>query len=32
MHPKARLSEEQIEVLNKWANDLGEELLRAANN
>ncbi len=32
MHPKARLSEEQIEILNKWANDLGEELLGAATN
>jgi len=32
MHPKARLSDEQIEALNNWANELGEELLKAAAN
>jgi len=32
MHPKARLSDEQIEALNEWANNLGEELLKAAAN
>ncbi len=32
IHPKARLNDEQIEAINKWANNLGEELLRDAAN
>lgn len=32
MHPKARLNDEQIEAINNWANQLGEELLSAAAN
>lgn len=32
MHPKARLSDEQIKTIEKWAEKLGEGLLEGANN
>lgn len=28
MHPKAKLNKEQIELLEKWTSELGEELLK----
>ena len=28
MHPSAKLNSEQIEIINKWTKDLGEELLK----
>ena len=32
MHPKARLSDEQIKTIEEWAEKLGEGLLEGANN